>query len=74
MVRLRIMITQDEFSIDPLIISPNLCYEICMGSSKENLCFDFGVYTWSIHVHVLNGANFCQGGGIDLFIYLFIYL
>ena len=35
------MITQNEFSIDPLTVSPNLCFKKCMGSSKENLGFDF---------------------------------
>ena len=31
------MVNQDEFSIDPLTISPNLCYKKCVGGSKENL-------------------------------------
>ena len=27
---------------DPLAISSNLRYKKCMGTSEENLCFDYG--------------------------------
>ena len=52
------MVNQDEFSIDPLTISPNLCYKKCVGGSNENFVSNLvfegsGVNTWSIHVQCM---------------------